>query len=84
MQNHFFKLFAKAKLNQSRQYVETLESDLTESKKRVDSIQKDLDEKRCEFERKSEQMAELSGKTISNVNSLTSRNESLQKMVISI
>ena len=73
--------FLQEKLTHSRQTISDLESDLSKSDSKLDQIQRDLDSKRGDVEKLTLQLAEISGNAMNSAKSLTTRNESLQKMV---
>lgn len=68
-------------MTHSRQTISDLESDLSKSDSKLDQIQRDLDSKRGDVEKLTLQLAEISGNAMNSAKSLTTRNESLQKMV---
>ena len=68
-------------MTHSRQTISDLESDLSKSGSKLDQIQRDLDSKRGDAEKLTLQLAEISGNAMNSAKSLTTRNESLQKMV---
>ena len=69
------------KLTESRLTISDQESQLTESGTKLAQAQKDLDSKRGEVERLTLQLSEISGNAMTSAKSLTTRNDSLQKMV---
>ena len=71
----------KAKLTSSRETITSLEENLAQTGSELEHLRGELDRKRGEGERFSLQLAEISGNAMTNAQSLTSRNESLQKMV---
>jgi hypothetical protein len=58
-----------------------LESQLKETGSQLVQIQKTMDAKRGEVEKLTLQLSEISGNAMTSAKSLTSRNDSLQKMV---
>lgn len=71
----------KAKLSQSREEVSRLELSLSEANGEMASIQKKLESINALNEDLTCQLADLSGNAASKTETLTKRNESLQKMV---
>ncbi len=69
------------KLTESRQTISELESQLKETGSQLVQIQKTMDAKRGEVEKLTLQLSEISGNAMTSAKSLTSRNDSLQKMV---
>ena len=76
-----YNLFLQEKLTNSRTAVSELEENLAQSGSKLDHLQKELDLKRSDSEKMSLQLAEISGNAMTSAKSLSSRNESLQKMV---
>jgi hypothetical protein len=71
----------QAKLTDSRATISALEESLAQSGSKLEKLERELDLKRGEGEKLALQLAEISGNAMTNAKSLTSRNESLQKMV---
>ncbi len=78
---HLGLFFLQAKLTDSRATISALEESLAQSGSKLEKLERDLDLKRGEGEKLALQLAEISGNAMTNAKSLTSRNESLQKMV---
>ena len=71
----------KSKLTDSRNTVSQMEVNVTESQAETKCLKEELNHNRNEKERLACQLADISGSAIASAQSLTSKNESLQKMV---
>jgi Tfp pilus assembly protein PilO len=81
--HHIFNVITEQeKLTESRKTLCEQESSQADSAENLSHVRKELDSKRDEVEKLTLQLAEMSGNALTSAKSLTSRNESLQKMVI--
>lgn len=71
----------QAKLTDSRATISAMEESLAQSGSKLEKLERELDLKRSEGEKLALQLAEISGNAMTSAKSLTSRNDSLQKMV---
>ena len=69
----------KSKLTDSRNTVSQMEVNVTESQAETKCLKEELNHNRNEKERLACQLADISGSAIASAQSLTSKNESLQK-----
>ena len=81
LQRIFLESFLQTKLNDSRAAVSDLEIKMSESKGELSSMSKRLETLSTDNEKLTFQLAEMSGTAANNAQTLTKRNESLQKMV---
>ncbi len=58
-----------------------MENNMAESNAELDSLRREVDKMRSENERLTCQLSDISGNAVANVQNLTTKNESLQKMV---
>ena len=71
----------KSKLTESRSAISKLEASIAESQAESNCLKKEINYIRTDKEKLACQLADISGSAIASTQTLTSKNESLQKMV---